>query len=197
MIPPESLVEASTRLDLEGFQSQFATAWAQLTSRFLKVECWQEYQELDVTESQKAYKRGDISAARKLLEEEAESDRPLYDDVRNRRIEYARIRLLKFPLTDYLEYELMAYSIRSKIGENIEIAQLSSSAEVPSEINFDFLLFDRHTALMHDYGSEIVGAQSGGWVSHDADVISVLEERARALRSGAVPLRDFLVSAQV
>lgn len=197
MIPPESLRDASTRLDLEGFQSQFADAWSRLTSRFLKVECWQEYQELDVTESQRAYQDGDIPAARKLLAEEAESDRPLYNDVRRRGIDYARIRLVKLPLTSYLDYELMAYSVRSQMGENIEVVQLPPSTAVPSETHFDFLLFDRHTALIHDYGSAPVGVQSGGWVSHDADVISALEERALALRASAAPLGEFLADAQI
>lgn len=197
MIPPEALRKPSTRLDLEEFQSEFSDAWSRLSSRFLKVECWQEYQELDTTESQKAYRRGDVSAARKLLAEEAESDRSLYDDVRRQQIDYARIRLVKLPLTDYLKYELAAYSIRSQMGENIEVVQLSSLTPVPSETTFDFLLFDRHTALIHDYGSAAVGIQSGGWVNHDADVISVLEDRALALRSSAVPLREFLGDARI
>lgn len=196
MIPPSPLIKASARLDLEEFQSQFATAWSRLTSRFLKVECWQEYQELDVTESQKAYQHGDISTAQKLLAEEAESDRPLYDDVRSSGIDYARIRLVKLPLTDYLKYELMAYSVRSRMGENIEVVRIPSSAAVPDETHFDFLLFDRHTALVHDYGSAAVGVQSGGWVTHDADVISALEARASALRAKAIPLRKFLAEAQ-
>jgi hypothetical protein len=104
---------------------------------------------------------------------------------------------VKLPLTDYLKYELMAYSVRSRMGENIEVVRLPSSAEVPSETHFDFLLFDRHTALIHDYGSAAAGVQSGGWVSHDTDVISALEERALALRADAMPLREFLADAQL
>lgn len=182
MIPPEWIREASTRLNLEEFQSQFASAWSQLTARFLKVECWQEYQELETTGSQEAYKRGDISSARRLLKREAEGDHPLYEDIRNRQIDYARIRLLKLPLTDYLKYEIMAYSIRSEIGENIEILQLHPRTIVPSETHFDFLLFDRHTALIHDYGSAPTGAQSGGWISYDTNVVSALGSVAKRWR---------------
>lgn len=196
MIPPEAFLKASTRLDLEGFQSEFSDAWSRLSSRFLKVECWQEYRELDITKSQEAYRRGDVPGTRRLLAEEAESDRSLYDDVKRRRIDYARIRLVKLPPTDYIKYELMAYSVRSQMGENIEVVQLPSML-VPDEETFDFLLFDRHTALIHDYGSAAIGIQSGGWVSHDADVISALEGKALALRSGAVPLRAFLADAHI
>lgn len=197
MVPPSPILEASTRLDLEEFQSQFAAAWSRLTSRFLKVECWQEYQELDVTESQKAYQHGDIATAQKLLAEEAEADRQLYEDVRDRGIDYARIRLVKLPLTDYLKYELMAYSVRSRMGENIEVVRIPTSTPAPSKDHFDFLLFDRHTALIHDYGSAVVGVQTGGWVSHDADAISALAARASTLRARAVPLREFLKEARI
>lgn len=197
MIPPKQIRDASMRLSLEEFQSQFTAAWSRLSARFLKVECWQEYQELETTESQKAFQDGNISVARALLEQEAQADRPLYDDTRNRQIDYARVRLLKLPLTDYLKYEMMAYSVRAGIGEHIEVVEIPPSVTVPSEENFDFLLFDKHTALVHDYGSASTGAQSGGWVSHDAPVISALEERALALRARAIPLQEFLAAVGI
>ena len=194
MAPPAALLKASARLNLDEFASQFATAWPQLNTRFLKVECWQEYQELEAAESQNAYDRGDIASARDLMEHEAESDRPLYIDVKRRRLDYARIRLLKLPLTHYLKYEMMAYSIRARMGENIEVVELPPTAVVPSADYFDFLLFDWHTALIHDYGSNDIGVQSGGWITHDPDAISVLEENALALRASAIPLRKFLMA---
>lgn len=197
MIPPKWIRDTGIRLGLEEFQSQFAAAWSQLRTRFLKVECWQEYQELEATESQKAYRDGGISAARELLEQEAQGDRPLYDDIQRRQLDYARVRLLKLPLTDYLKYEMTAYSIRASVGENIEVVQLPSSAAVPSEKNFDFLLFDRHTALVHDYGAADAGAQTGGWISHDAQIISTLEEQALALRARAVPLKEFMAATRI
>ncbi|WP_326829596.1 hypothetical protein OIE13_04925 [Streptosporangium sp. NBC_01810] len=55
---------------------------------------------------------------------------------------------------------------------------------------FDFLLFDRHAALIHDYGE--IGLQSGGWMTHDPVVISSLEKKAIGLRTAAVPFEDFL-----
>lgn len=196
MIPPQHIRDAGTRLSLDEFQSQFAAAWNRLRQRFLKIECWQQYQELDTTESQQAYRQGNITAARELLEHEAEGDRPLYDDVRARKIDYARVRLLKLPLTDYLTYEMMAYSVRSSMGENIEVVQVPPPAVLPSEDTFDFLLFDSHTALVHDYGSASAGAQSGGWITHDARTISDLEERALALRAQAIPLATFLTAVR-
>lgn len=130
----------------------------------MKAECWQEYQEIEAAESQRAYNRGDIATALDLLRREAEADGPLYQDVKHRGIDYARLRLVHLPLTAYLRYEMSAYAIRAQMGENIRIAKYPATVALPSEDYFDFLLFDQHTALIHDYGSGPVGVQSGGWL---------------------------------
>src|SRR5262249_33165599 len=123
MYPPTWALADSARLDLDEFGAAFASAWARIESRFLKFECWQAYQELEASESQAAYESGDIEAARELLRQEAEADRPLYEDVNQRNIEYARVRLVQEPLTAYLEYELVSYRIRAEMGENVEVVR--------------------------------------------------------------------------
>jgi hypothetical protein len=137
-----------------------------------------------------------VAEARDLLRQESEGDRPLYVDVRKRDIDYARIRLVQEPLTPYLAYELIAYQIRTEIGENIEVVRCDPDLRLPSEDHFDFLLFDRHTALIHDYGNGETGRQSGGWLTHSAEVIATLERMALALRRTAVPLSEFLAEVR-
>src|SRR5258708_28601067 len=110
---------------------------------------------------------------REVLDHEAEGDRPLYDDVEKRGIEYARIRLVQEPLTPYLEYELTSYRIREEMGENIEIVQRPPHERLPDEDHFDFLLFDRSRALIHDYGD--TRSQSGGWGTSEPAVILPLQ----------------------
>jgi hypothetical protein len=190
MLPPQWALQSSRRLDLEEFGSLFARAWSRIQSRFLKLECWQTYRERETNKSQAAYDNGDVSRARELLRQEAEIDRPLYEDIRTRGIDYTRIRLIQEPLTPYLRYELMAYRIREDMGENIEVVRCGNDLELPSEDYFDFLLFDRHTALIHDYGD--TGLQSGGWITRNTDVISSLETLAVRLRASAFPLREFV-----
>jgi hypothetical protein len=192
MNPPAWVLVNSTRLDLDEFGAAFASAWSRINSRFLKLECWQAYQEPEVNESQAAYNRGDIEAARELLHREAEADRPLYEDVQRRGIEYARVRLVTEPLTPYLEYELLSYRIRADLGERIEVVRCGPGLRLPDERHFDFLLFDRHTALVHDYGTAELGRQIGGWLTHEPDVIAALESFVRALRRQAVPLQQYL-----
>ncbi|MEU9887633.1 DUF6879 family protein [Sphaerisporangium sp. NPDC051011] len=109
--------------------------------------------------------------------------------MRSRGIEYSRIRLVQEPLTAYLDYELMAYRIRANLGEVIEVVRCGTTLSLPNEDLFDFLLFDRHTALIHDYGD--AGLQAGGWLTHDPEVLSSLEIRATELRQAAVPLGEW------
>lgn len=162
MYPPAWALVNSTWLDLGEFGSAFASAWSRIESRFLKLECWQSYREVETNESQAAYNHGDVGMARQLLKQEAEADRSLYEDVRRRGIEYARVRLVQEPLTPYLEYELLSYRIRAELGESIEVVHCPPKLRLPDEQHFDFLLFDRHTALIHNYGTGDTGFQVGG-----------------------------------
>lgn len=194
MLPPPWALRNSQRLNLDEFGSRFAEAWSRMQSRFLKLECWQTYQERETNKSQEAFNKGEADKARELLRQEAEADRPLYEDVKACGLDYARIRLVQEPLTSYLEYELMAYRIREDMGEVIEVVRCDNELSLPNEDYFDFLLFDGHTALVHDYGDE--GLQSGGWLTTDADVIASLEHVATGLRRRAVPLREFVAGLE-
>ncbi|MET8154871.1 DUF6879 family protein [Sphaerisporangium sp. NPDC005289] len=192
MIPPEWATRTGKWLTLDEFGQQFSKEWSRIGRRFLKLECWQAYQELDTNRSQEAYRQGDVGQAMELLREEAETDRPLYDDIRSRGIEYSRIRLVQEPLSAYLRYELLAYQIRANLGEVIEVVRYDTARSLPNEDFFDFLLFDRHAALIHDYGA--VGSQAGGWLTHAPQVLASLESRVAEVRQAAVPLEQYLAA---
>ncbi|MFD0900190.1 DUF6879 family protein [Actinomadura sediminis] len=81
------------------------------------MECWQSYREADGVRSQEAFQAGDTALVRRLLEEEALGDQPLRDEVRSRNLQFTRVRLLSYPLTDYLHYEMINYEVRSRLGE--------------------------------------------------------------------------------
>ena len=69
--------------------------------------------------------------------------------------------------------------MRSRLGEHIEFYVPPSQVES----YFDFLLFDSHTALIHDYGAGPVGYQVGGWLTHDAKALQALADIAADLRA--------------
>ncbi|MEU9867382.1 DUF6879 family protein [Actinomadura sp. NPDC048021] len=177
--PPAWALDGSERLTLEGFLESFGAAWARTERRFLKLECRQSYREADGVRSQEAFQPGDTELARRLLEEEAMGDQPLRDDVRARNLEFTRVRLLSYPLTDYLHYELINYEVRGPLGEHIEFLVPPS----PVEGYFDFLLFDSHTALIHDYVPGPVGHQSGGWLTRHPKTLHALANIATDLRA--------------
>lgn len=192
MYPSAPVIEHGTPLTLDEFSSEFHRAWSRLRSRFLKLECWQAYQELESNRSQQAYRQGHLERARTLLREEAEGDRPLYEDIRARRLDYARVRVVQEPLTDYLRYEMLSYQLRAEMGEAIVVVTVDRDVDLPSQEFFDFLLFDRHTALVHDYGTGPVGAQTGGWLVNEASVLETLERTVLSLRQRSVPVLRYL-----
>jgi|ADGO01.1.fsa_nt_gi hypothetical protein len=194
MHPSPMVLNHGKRLSIEEFGASFREAWSRSRSRILKLECWQAYQEQPHNVSQRAYQRGDIEEARALLAQEAEKDRPLYQDIAARGLDYARIRVVQEPLTDYLAYEAMSYRIRASMGESIFIVVVDDRIRLPNAELFDLLLFDRHTALVHDYGLGEVGAQTGGWLVRDEQTIKLLEESALSARSRAVPLAQYVAS---
>lgn len=190
MLPPDWVRESGSRLSMSGFAAEFSVAWSRLERCFLKLECWQEYQEQESNRSHDAFKAGDRELATRLLASEAEADRSLYADVQSSQLEYARVRLVKLPLTSYLEYEFINYKIRAAMGENIEIVIVGSGVTLPSEENFDFLLFDDRVALVHDYGTD--GLQVGGWLVEESMVVQRLQEHVTSMRARSVPLAEFL-----
>ncbi len=193
MRPPQWVLKNSRRLDLDEFGWRFSIAWARTQTRFFKVECWQTYEEFVGNRSWSAYGQGDLRLAQVLMRKEAEADRSLYEDIKNRGIDYSRIRLVQEPLSRYLRYEMETYRVRAGLGENIEIVGCHSGIRLPNAEHFDFLVFDRHTALIHDYDSR--GRQTGGWLTREPDVISLLERRAVRLRRAAVPLHVYTPAA--
>jgi hypothetical protein len=195
MLPPQWATASGKRLSMNDFVSEFVRAWSKLTKRSIKLECWQNYREQEFNRSQDVFMAGDIESATRLLKEEAEEDRSLYEEIKSRKLDHTRIRLVKKPLTPYLEYELISYKIRLAMGENIEIVLFDGGIPLPSTEFFDFLLFDDSLALVHDYGTD--GFQVGGWLTEEPEVIRRLEEIAVDLRSRSSPLAEFLRTANV
>jgi hypothetical protein len=194
MRPPEEIIRAGQRLSLEDFGAEFGPAWRRLDRRFLKLECWQTYQE-PAARSLDEFLGDDRGHLLDHLRHEAEADDVVYADLRRRDIDYARIRLAKVPLTRYLEWEMWSYAVRAKLGERIVVVRVRQDVPLPNEEDFDFLLFDRATALVHDYGDD--GLQVGGWLVREPRILRQLEGRALERRRQAEPLAGFLQRVHV
>jgi hypothetical protein len=189
MTPPRWATDGGKPLSVGDFAKQFSTAWERIERRFLKLETWQTYREQESNRSQAEYLAGNLATAARLLESEAETDRPLYESVSSRGIDYSRVRLVQLPLSSYLRYEMIGYRIRKRMGERIVIVVIDPNVMLPNDQHFDFLLFDQCLALIHDYGTD--GHQVGGWLIDDPDILERLEHTALELRARAIPVGEF------
>ncbi|MBX6387872.1 MAG: hypothetical protein IRZ08_02525 [Frankia sp.] len=189
--PPGWVLDGARRLSPPEFGAEFMRHWTAVRHGLVKLECWQVYQEPE-TRSWQAYQRGDFAAVGGLLEEEAESDQSIYDAAVKNETPFVRVRLVRFPLTDYVTFEMWNYVVRARRGETIEIAVVPDDdpRPLPNHTYFDFLLFDDTAALVHDYGLD--GLQTGGWVTTAPPVLRRLAETAARTRETAVPLAAFL-----
>src|SRR2546421_6552740 len=102
LIPPRP----AALVDEEDFAQRFDSEWDRLEWRFLKCERRQEYREPDDPGFQ-AFERGDLEEAQRLNAERVRQQEPLYSAARSKGIEIVRVRLVEFPLSDYLRlYEI-------------------------------------------------------------------------------------------
>jgi len=108
--------------------------------------------------------------------------------------QWERVRVVDTPLTEYQEYELLAYQESQAAGERITIAPRSRAIDVGP----DFWLFDPDTpeahAVLMNYapGGQWLGATS----VVDPGGLRALADIRRAALAMAVPLNTFLVEAR-
>jgi hypothetical protein len=107
---------------------------------------------------------------------------------------WRRLRLVEFPLADYIRYELGSYVESQACGEEIRIA------ERPSQLagQPDFWLFDgdepdTYAAAMHyDERGRFLGAEL---VTDDQEGLAKMREARDMAWAAGTPLNEFLVSA--
>lgn len=165
--------------------------WAGVRTQLVKSECWQTYQEPE-TRSWHEYQIGNYAEVPGLLHEEASFDLPIYEAAVKNETPFIRVRLVNFPLSQYVTFEMWNYIVRARLGETIEIMVVPADDRrpLPNHTYFDFLLFDDQAALVHDYGLD--GLQVGGWVTSAQPTLRRLADTAARARENATPLDVFL-----
>jgi hypothetical protein len=113
--PPEWATDGD-RLGLQEFGIAFAQCWRSARSGAFKAEVWQTYQEPG-TQSLRTFERGELDKVRDLIAEETRLDGFVYDDIRDKGRSFTRFRLVKLPLTSYLEWEFWNYRVREGLGK--------------------------------------------------------------------------------
>lgn len=105
-----------------------------------------------------------------------------------------RVRVVDRPLTEYQRYELVSYGESQTAGEQI----LLVARDDVGDVGVDFWLFDpgteqAHAVLMHYHPD---GSVDRFEPITDPATLAELNRRRHAVLELAVPLNEFLVSAQ-
>lgn len=106
-------------------------------------------------------------------------------------VQWSRVRVVEYPLTEYVRYELLGYVESQAAGEQISLVD----REVARDLGPDFWLLDAgmpsaRAVLMHyDEEGRIVDRE----LTTDPDVLVRLAGQQAAAETYAVPLNAFLV----
>ena len=185
--------DAKYRLSADEFLDAFAKEWSSLTTRFVKVECLQTYDESD-DPSYQAFIDGKIDDARALLKDAYESQRQFYLKAQESCVSLIRIRIVQYPISEYLAWELEAYKIAASLGEEILVVdQFDLQRTGVVDRVHDFLLFDTRSLFVHDYDDN--GKFRGGHLIPTAKVIDRYEQIVEDLLQLARPLSEAMVNA--
>lgn len=180
----------ATRLTLEAFFAQADVFWSSLAERVVKVERRQSYQEPG-NPSYEALVAGDWERAIALAAHTHDEDKQTYAELRDKGVEFLRLRVVDPPLTEYLRWEFEHYKITNELGEDIRIVRLPDIAELDDSMGLsDFLLFDHNAVMVHDYGTD--GILRGGWLTTAPAQLREVDDIVASLSAAATPFADYL-----
>jgi hypothetical protein len=189
--PPHPATELSTT---DGHVDGFGELFQGLTTRWIKVERLQHYDESD-SPGYRAFLRGDHDQAARLVEELVRGQTDFYEFARSRGIQLIRIRIYDLPLSPYLEhYEFVSYRVSAECGEEIRFVDARMVSDLLESTGLsDYLLFDDRAvvALVYDTST---GRLRRALRSDEPDVIETYRDISEELIRRSVPMRDAAVA---
>ncbi|MFJ6811360.1 DUF6879 family protein [Streptomyces anulatus] len=108
-------------------------------SLLAKIERGQTFKEQG-SPSWESFASGDWAGALRLIEEERASVAAYFQDAAQRGLVFRRVRVVEFPVTPYVQWEMNVFRLRSELGEEIrvldarKISDLEREAPVPEVI---------------------------------------------------------------
>lgn len=127
-------------------------------SLLAKIERGQTFKEQG-SPSYDAFASGDWAGALRLIEDEREATAAYFRDAARRGLAFRRIRVVEFPVSPYLQWEMNVFRLRSELGEDIrvldarKIADLEQDAPVP-----EVIVLGRSVMYAVIYDDELKGA---------------------------------------
>ncbi|MFH9268996.1 DUF6879 family protein [Streptomyces sp. NPDC017546] len=127
-------------------------------SLLAKIERGQTFKEQG-SPSYDAFASGDWAGALRLIEDERASTAAYFRDTARRGLAFRRVRVVEFPVSPYLQWEMHVFRLRSELGEEIrvldarKIADLERDAPVP-----EVIVLGRSVMYAVIYDDELKGA---------------------------------------
>ncbi|SDY04985.1 hypothetical protein SAMN05421504_104341 [Amycolatopsis xylanica] len=185
--PPAAVVD--DYVDRPAFREEFWKATERLRTRTVKVEWGQTFQEPG-NPSWEAFAAGDFRKAIHLIEQNRQ------DHIRQQRVfddtgtPFYRIRVIRFPLSDYLKWELAHFRLNAELGERIFLAESARIADIELEGGLDdFTLFDEFLMLATEYTED--GVFKGAHIVRDQRYLSQVSDLADKLLDRSLPYEEF------
>ncbi|MFI1827152.1 DUF6879 family protein [Streptomyces sp. NPDC020412] len=97
-----------------------------------KIERGQTFKEQG-SPSWDAFASGDWAGALRLIESERDSISAYFQDAARRGMAFRRVRIVEFPVTPYLQWEMHFLRLRSELGEEIRVTDAREIADLERE----------------------------------------------------------------
>lgn len=113
-------------------------------------------------------------------------------DLRDRGIESRRVRVIDFPISDYLRYEIDFYRGSSEQGEEILFIERAPTIDCmqSTAVTQDYWLFDRSTVLLWKYDKR--GQRDGQDEATNPVSVAPYRELRDCLVRHALPMSEFM-----
>ncbi|MFF4448185.1 DUF6879 family protein [Streptomyces sp. NPDC001502] len=123
-----------------------------------KIERGQTFKEQG-SPSWDAFASGDWAGALRLIETERDSVAEYFQDAARRGLAFRRLRVVEFPVTAYLQWEMNSFKLRSELGEEIRVLDARAIADVERDGPLPEVVVLGHSVMYSViYDEELKGA---------------------------------------
>ncbi len=179
-------------IEERGFDDLFSEYWKNTRTEFFKCEVQQAYDEEGEEEFISLFKEGKIDELHQMLREDVQDSNSIWQDAIKRGIDFFRIHVYTSPISDYLRFELEAYRIQSKVG-NERIWMVSHDlmkSKYHGELK-DFMVFDNKVAMIVEYDSD--HKIKDVLLTDENDDMDRLRKLRQIMIESGEPIDDFLI----
>jgi hypothetical protein len=119
-------------LDLDTYMQEFRANWDHIEDFFWKLERIQSFREPGFP-SWEAWVAGSWDKALALLRERQPTVIEEFQQDAARGIEFRRVRIIEYPISPYLQWEMHAYKFRVQAGERLRVLEASRLGDLEAD----------------------------------------------------------------